>query len=148
MSVAVKKIQDLATFKHSDSIRLRPPLRLNCAMTRTVNITSCVDLERREGAVVNRGGGVRTSPSPLENSNLLNSQNKFTDNWSRTSPGKQNYLSNPLNFFFGIRARTLSVTYYSLSIWSENSSNTFVMGLIKNKTGWRQENLYNNLDGS
>lgn len=43
---------------------------------------------RGEGAVVNGLGmpEVRTSPSPRENSYLLNSHCKITENWHRTSP--------------------------------------------------------------
>lgn len=77
------------TFKSTKTVPLRLPLSSNSAMTRTVNITTCVDLELEgEGAVVNGLGmpEVRTSPSPRENTYLLNSHCKITENWHRTSP--------------------------------------------------------------
>lgn len=75
-------------------------------MTRTVNITTCEDQELEgEGAVVNGLGmpEVRNSPSTRENSNLLSSPGKFTENWYRTSHNP----TNPLKKKIEIRAHKL-----------------------------------------
>lgn len=60
---------------------------------------------RGEGAVVNGLGmpEVRNSPSTRENSNLLSSPGKFTENWYRTSHNP----TNPLKKKIEIRAHKL-----------------------------------------